>query len=100
MRIAFEGATKKNWPDVNVGDIVLAKLRVVYKDFTETELRRFVGWSWVSWAVALKSRAPSIWHDESEAATVKMNEIYVITDENAILAAEHKTNAEINELCD
>ncbi|XP_031639879.1 exosome complex component RRP40, partial [Contarinia nasturtii] len=35
--LAFEGATKKNRPDVNVGDIVFAKLLVAHKDF-ESEL--------------------------------------------------------------
>lgn len=35
--LAFEGATKKNRPDVNVGDLVFAKLLVANKDF-ESEL--------------------------------------------------------------
>lgn len=35
--LAFEGATKKNRPDVNVGDLVFAKLLVAHKDF-ESEL--------------------------------------------------------------
>lgn len=35
--LAFEGATKKNRPDVNVGDLVFAKLLVAFKDF-ESEL--------------------------------------------------------------
>lgn len=35
--LAFEGATKKNRPDVNVGDLVFAKLLVADKDF-ESEL--------------------------------------------------------------
>lgn len=35
--LAFEGATKKNRPNVSVGDLVFAKLLVAYKDF-ESEL--------------------------------------------------------------
>lgn len=35
--LAFEGATKKNRPDVNVGDLVFAKLLVAHKDF-ESEI--------------------------------------------------------------
>lgn len=35
--LAFEGATKKNRPVINVGDLVFAKLLVAYKDF-ESEL--------------------------------------------------------------
>lgn len=34
---AFEGATKKNRPDVNVGDLVFAKMLIANKDF-ESEL--------------------------------------------------------------
>lgn len=35
--LAFEGATKKNRPDVNVGDLVFAKMLIANKDF-ESEL--------------------------------------------------------------
>lgn len=35
--LAFEGATKKNRPDINVGDLIFAKILIASKDF-ETEL--------------------------------------------------------------
>lgn len=128
--LAFESATKKNRPDVNVGDLVFAKLLVAHKDF-ESELicvdslgkkqklgvlrEGFVFNCSINLARRLRSndcpllesirkhiQVPleivvgmngRVWiHGRRERDTIAVG--------NAILAAEYKTDDEIDAMCD
>lgn len=128
--LAFEGATKKNRPDVNVGDLVFAKLLVAYKDF-ESELicvdslgkklklgvlnGGFVFTCSINLARRLRSSECPLMDCIKKHIQVPLevvvgmngkiwinakNERDVIAVGNAILAAEHKTDAEIDAMCD
>lgn len=128
--LAFEGATKKNRPDVNVGDLVFAKLLVAYKDF-ESELicvdslgkklklgvlsGGFVFTCSINLARRLRSSECPLMECIKKHIQVPLevvvgmngkvwinakNERDIIAVGNAILAAEHKTDAEIDDMCD
>lgn len=128
--LAFEGATKKNRPDVNVGDLVFAKLLVAYKDF-ESELicvdslgkkmklgvlsGGFVFSCSISLARRLRSPDCPLLDSVKKHIQIPLeivvgmngkvwinglNEKDVIAAGNAILAAEHKTNEEIEKMCE
>lgn len=128
--LAFEGATKKNRPDVNVGDLVFAKLLVAYKDF-ESELicvdslgkklklgvlnGGFVFTCSINLARRLRSSECPLMECIKKHIQVPLevvvgmngkvwinakNERDIIAVGNTILAAEHKTDAEIDEMCD
>lgn len=128
--LAFEGATKKNRPDVSVGDLVFAKLLVAYKDF-ESELicvdslgkkmklgvlsGGFVLTCSINLARRLRSSECPLMDSIKKHIRVPLevvvgmngkvwinakNERDIIAAGNAILAAEHKTDAEIDEMCD
>lgn len=128
--LAFEGATKKNRPDVNVGDLVFAKLLVAYKDF-ESELicvdslgkklklgvlsGGFVFTVSINLARRLRSSECPLMECIKKHIQVPLevvvgmngkvwinakNERDIIAVGNAILAAEHKTDDEINAMCD
>ncbi|KAG7188156.1 hypothetical protein KM043_013375 [Ampulex compressa] len=79
--LAFEGATKKNRPDVQVGDVVFAKLLVASKDM-EPELTFEVA-AGMNGKIWVKARS--------------LQETIAIA--NAILAAEFTSASETNELC-
>lgn len=128
--LAFEGATKKNRPDVNVGDLVFAKLLVAYKDF-ESELicvdslgkkmklgvlsGGFVFNCSISLARRLRSPECPLLDSIKRYIQVPLEIVVgmngkiwinarnvkeIIAVGNAILAAEHKTNEEIDEMCE
>lgn len=128
--LAFEGATKKNRPDVNVGDLVFAKLLVAYKDF-ESELicvdslgkklklgvlsGGFVFTCSINLTRRLRSSECPLMECIKKHIQVPLevvvgmngkvwinakNERDIIAVGNAILAAEHKTDAEIDDMCD
>lgn len=128
--LAFEGATKKNRPDVSVGDIVFAKLLVAYKDF-ESELicvdslgkkmklgvlsGGFVFNCSINLARRLRSSDCTLIDSIKKHIQVPIeivvgmngrvwinakNERDIIAVGNAILAAEHKTDEEIDQMCD
>lgn len=127
--LAFEGATKKNRPDVNVGDLVFAKLLVANKDF-ESELvcvdslgkklklgvlsGGFVFSCSINLARRLRSNTCPLIESIKKHIQVPLeivigmngkvwingkNERDIIAAGNAILAAEHKTDAEIDDMC-
>lgn len=128
--LAFEGATKKNRPDVNVGDLVFAKLLVAHKDF-ESELicvdslgkkqklgvlrEGFVFNCSINLARRLRSSECPLLQSIQKYIQVPL-EIVVgmngrvwinarrerdtIAVGNAILAAEFKTDDEIDAMCD
>lgn len=128
--LAFEGATKKNRPDVSVGDLVFAKLLVAYKDF-ESELicvdslgkklklgvlsGGFVFNCSINLARRLRSNECPLLNSIKKHIQVPLeivigmngkvwingkNERDIIAVGNAILAAEHKTDQEIDAMCD
>lgn len=128
--LAFEGATKKNRPDVHVGDLVFGRLLVAYKDF-ESELicvdsmgkKQKLGVLSGGFAfncsinLTRRLRSPecpliaSIQKHIQVAVEIVagMNgriwinakrERDIIAVGNAILAAEYKTDSEIDEMCD
>lgn len=127
--LAFEGATKKNRPDVNVGDLLFAKLLVAHKDF-ESELicvdslgkkmkLGVLNGGFVfscSINLARKLRSPSCPLLEAIKKNIQVpleivvgmngrvwinakNERDIIAVGNAILAAEYKNNEEIVDMC-
>lgn len=128
--LAFEGATKKNRPDVNVGDLVFAKLLVAYKDF-ESELicvdslgkklklgvlnGGFVFSSSINLARRLRNPECPLIDSIKKHIQVPVEIVIgmngkvwinaknvkdIIAIGNAISAAEHKTDTEIDEMCD
>lgn len=128
--LAFESATKKNRPDINVGDLLFAKLLVAYKDF-ESELvcvdslgkkmklgvlsGGFVFNCSINLARKLRSQTCPLLDAIKKNIQVPLeivvgmngrvwidgkNERDVIAVGNAILAAEYKNNDEIIEMCD
>lgn len=128
--LAFEGATKKNRPDVHVGDLIFGRLLVAHKDF-ETELvcvdsmgkkqklgvlaGGFAFNCSINLARRLRStECPLIASIQKHIQVpieivAGMNgrvwinakrERDVIAVGNAILAAEYKTDSEIDEMCD
>lgn len=128
--LAFEGATKKNRPDVNIGDLVFAKLLVANKDF-ESELicvnslgkkqklgvltGGFVFNCSINLARRLRNNdCPLLTSIQKHIQVpleivVGMNgrvwinarrERDIIAVGNAILAAEYKTDEEIDAMCD
>lgn len=128
--LAFEGATKKNRPDVNVGDLLFAKLLVAYKDF-ESELvcvdslgkkmklgpltGGFVFNCSINLARRLRSPTCTLLEATKKNIQVPLeivvgmngrvwinakNERDIIAVGNAILAAEYKSNVEIDAMCD
>lgn len=128
--LAFEGATKKNRPDVNVGDLVFAKLLVAYKDF-ESELicvdslgkklklgvlsGGFVFSCSINLARRLRNAECPLIDSIKKHIQVPVEIVIgmngkvwinarnvkdIIAVGNAILAAEHKTDAEIDDMCD
>lgn len=127
--LAFEGATKKNRPDVSIGDLVFAKLLVAQKDF-ESELicvdslgkkqklgvlrDGFVINCSINLARRLRSACPLLESIRKHIQVpveivVGMNgrvwinarrERDIIAVGNAILAAEYKTDDEIDAMCD
>lgn len=128
--LAFEGATKKNRPDVNVGDLVFAKLLVAHKDF-ESELvcvdslgkkqklgvlsGGFVFNCTINLARKLRSSDCPLLNSIKQNIQVPLEVVVgmngkvwvngksekdIIAVGNAILGAEHRTNEEIVEMCD
>lgn len=127
--LAFEGATKKNRPDINVGDLLFARLLVAYKDF-ESELicvdslgkkmklgplnGGFVFSCSINLARKLRSPVCPLLDAIKKNIQVPLeivvgmngrvwidakNERDLIAVGNAILAAEYKSNEEIVEMC-
>ena len=128
--LAFEGATKKNRPDVNIGDLVFAKLLVAHKDF-ESELicvdslgkkqklgvlrDGFVFNCSINLARRLRSSESPLLESIKKHIQVPVEIVVgmngrvwvngrrerdVIAVGNAILAAEFKTDDEIDDMCD
>ena len=128
--LAFEGATKKNRPDVNIGDLVFAKLLVAHKDF-ESELicvdslgkkqklgvlrDGFVFNCSINLARRLRSSECPLLESIKKHIQVPVEIVVgmngrvwvngrrerdVIAVGNAILAAEFKTDDEIDDMCD
>lgn len=128
--LAFEGATKKNRPDVNVGDLVFAKLLVAYKDF-ESELicvdslgkkqklgvlsGGFVFNCSINLARRLRSNECPLIESIRKHIQVPIEIVVgmngrvwinarrerdIIAIGNAVLAAEYKTDSEIDAMCD
>ncbi|XP_055299238.1 exosome complex component RRP40 [Sitodiplosis mosellana] len=128
--LAFEGATKKNRPDVNIGDLVFAKLLVAHKDF-ESELicvdsmgkkqklgvlrEGFVFNCSINLARRLRSTECPLLESIKKHIQVPVEIVVgmngrvwvnarrerdIIAVGNAILAAEFKTDDEIDDMCD
>lgn len=128
--LAFEGATKKNRPDVNIGDLVFAKLLVAHKDF-ESELicvdsmgkkqklgvlrDGFVFNCSINLARRLRSSECPLLESIKKHIQVPVEIVVgmngrvwvngrrerdIIAVGNAILAAEFKTDGEIDDMCD
>ncbi|KAL1374087.1 hypothetical protein pipiens_005013 [Culex pipiens pipiens] len=109
--MAFEGATKKNRPDVNVGEVICARLLIANKDL-EPELicvdshgkkgklgalqDGFVFNCSINLELAFEMAAGMNGRIWVKGKTVKET----IAVGNAILAVEFKSNEELRELCD
>lgn len=128
--LAFESATKKNRPDVNVGDLLFAKLLVAHKDFEselvcvdslgkKMKLGQLNGGFVFNCSITLarKLRSPTCPLLEAIKKHIQVpveivvgmngrvwihakNERDIIAVGNAILAAENKSNDEIEQMCD
>lgn len=128
--LAFEGATKKNRPVVNVGDLLFAKLLVAYKDFEselvcvdslgkKMKLGILNGGLVINCSINLarRLRSPTCPLLDAIKKNIQVplevvvgmngriwidakNERDVVAVGNAILAAEYKSNEEIIEMCD
>ncbi|KAF7389250.1 hypothetical protein HZH66_010387 [Vespula vulgaris] len=97
--LAFEGATKKNRPDVQVGDIVFAKLVVAIKDM-EPELVCVDSQGKQKKLGILSSDAYEVAIGMNGKVWVKTTSVHkTIAIANAILAAEFTSPEKMQELC-
>ncbi|XP_046827619.1 exosome complex component RRP40 isoform X2 [Vespa crabro] len=97
--LAFEGATKKNRPDIQVGDIVFAKLLVAIKDM-EPELVCVDSQGKQKKLGVLSSDAYEVAIGMNGKVWIKTKSIHItIAIANAILAAEYTSPEKMQDLC-
>ncbi|XP_035721713.1 exosome complex component RRP40-like isoform X2 [Vespa mandarinia] len=97
--LAFEGATKKNRPDIQVGDIVFAKLLVAIKDM-EPELVCVDSQGKQKKLGVLSSDAYEVAIGMNGKVWIKTKSVHItIAIANAILAAEYTSPEKMQDLC-